>query len=161
NILRRRHRARHRAGDAQQRVGSEPRLVLRAVELDHPIVDRGLVVGAHADQPPCDLLLDVGDRHAHALAAETVRIAIAQFDGFVLARRRPGWNLRLAPDLAVELDLDLQRWVAARIQNLERPDGRYLHIASNTSRIDAGGETISCRAKCRTRSRSSGSRRYS
>jgi hypothetical protein len=55
-------------GDGEQCVGTEVRLVLRAVQLDERRVDGGLIEPVHADDGLGDVLVDVSDRLRDALA---------------------------------------------------------------------------------------------
>ena len=69
-----------------------------------------------------DRVGDVGDRAEDALAAEARLVAVAQLDRFVGAGRGAGRHRR-APDRAVgEDDVDLDRRIAARVEDLARVD---------------------------------------
>ena len=80
-------RVRRRERYAEDRVGAEPRLVGRAVELDEGCVEGGLVGDVGADDLRRDLVEDVEDRLLHALAAVARGIAVAQLQRLVLAGR--------------------------------------------------------------------------
>ena len=77
-------RGRHRHG--QNRVRAQPAFVLRAVEFDHSAVEPALVEDVPVGQGFGDFTVDVLDRLEHAFAQEAVGVAVAQFDGLVLAR---------------------------------------------------------------------------
>jgi len=79
---------RHR--DGERRVGAEPRLVVRAVEVEQRPVDPGLLGGVQAHEGLGDLGIDVLDRAQHPLAEIAVRIAVAQLDRLA----RPGGRAR-------------------------------------------------------------------
>src|SRR5262249_49677634 len=68
-----------------------------------------------------DLTRDVVDGIAHALAVESV-VAVTQLHRFELSRRRARRDDRAAPRSAVEDHLDLDGWIAARIEDLSRRD---------------------------------------
>ena len=68
-----RRRLRRRQRDAEDRVGAEPALVRRAVELDHRLVEGALLGGARPGQRRGDLAVDVLDRPRDALAAPSDR----------------------------------------------------------------------------------------
>src|SRR5690606_27211466 len=102
-----------------------PLFVLGAVELDHPLVDRRLVLRVQADQRGRDLPFDVCDGLRHALAEVALRVAVAKLHGFARARRRAGRHGRPSHGAALELDLGLDGRIAARVEDLEaanRPD---------------------------------------
>ena len=89
--------------DAEDGVRAEPRLVRRAVELDHRVVEAGLVGRVAAVDRGGDLAVDVGDGVRHALAAEGAA-AVAQLDRLELAGRRArghGGPARARPESSV------------------------------------------------------------
>ena len=102
-------------------VGAEPGLVVGAVEVDQDAVDVALVERVEPDERVVDLAVDVADRVEHALAAEAVA-AVAQLDRLELPRRRAGRDDGAAARPAVEDDLDLDRRVAARVEDLAADD---------------------------------------
>ena len=97
-------------------------LVRGAVELDHRLVERALLGGAGAGQRLGDLAVDVGDRPRDALAGPGVA-AVAQLDRLELAGRGAGGHRGAAARAGLERDLDLDRRVAARVEDLARVDG--------------------------------------
>ena len=123
-------RLRGRERDAEDRVRAEPALVRRAVELDQRPVERRLVVGverrarASAISP-----FDVRDRLRDALAAPRVA-AVAQLDRLVRAGRGARGDRRAAEGARLEQDVDLDRRVAARVEDLAGADvGDAAHSA--------------------------------
>ena len=112
--LLRRLRVRRRERGAEDRVGSQTRLVGRTVQLDQNPVQRALVGGVRARQRPRDLAVDVGDRSLYPLAPPA-RAAIAQLGRLELARRRAGGHRRVAVRSRAKPDLDLHRRVAAAV----------------------------------------------
>ena len=112
-------RRRLRAGeaDAEHRIGAEPALIGGAVKLDQRAVDRELIGGLEAGERIEDLTVDRADRLLHAAAAITLA-AVAFLDRLM----RPGRGARRhrrAPDrAAIHRDLDLDRRVAAAVEDL-------------------------------------------
>ena len=112
-----RRRLGHRQGGSQDGVGAQPPLVRGPVGLDEQQVDLALVDGVHAHQRVGDLAVDVLHRLEDALAAPGLA-PVAQFDRFEAARRGARRHRGPAHRPARELHLDLDRRVAARIQDL-------------------------------------------
>ena len=106
-----------RERDAEDRVGAEPRLVRRPVELAQRLVDRRLVGGARAGERLRDRVVDVADRRRHALAAPALA-AVAKLGRLELAGRCAGRDRGAAERAAVEPDVDLDRRVAPRVEDL-------------------------------------------
>ncbi len=117
-----RRRPGHREGDAEDRVGAEVGLVGGAVEVEHRLVDEPLVAGVEADDLRLDLVLDGGDGHLGALAA-VAAAAVAQLHGLEGAGGGAGGYGGPADRVVVEEHLDLDRGVAARVQDLAGDDG--------------------------------------
>ena len=106
---------------AEDGVGAEVGLVGRAVEGDQRLVDDALVGGVEAKELLGDLVVHVVDGLQHGLAAVAVA-AVAQLDRLVLAGRSARGH-RGAPGCAgLELDLDLDRGVAPRVEDLSADD---------------------------------------
>ena len=95
--------------DGEDGVGAELGLGFGAVELEHDAVNGQLVERIHAAEGREDFLGDILDRFGDAFAEVTFLVAVAQFEGFVLAgagarrhRRAPtAPPARKAPRLAV------------------------------------------------------------
>ena len=81
------------------------------------VVERALIELA-ADERLGDLAVDVGDRLADALADVARLVAVAQLQRLALAGRRARRHRRPPEGAAVERDVDFDRRVAARVQNL-------------------------------------------
>ena len=111
-----------RQRDAEDRVGAEPALVGRAVELDHRLVEGPLLGAPRPAQRRGDLAVDVGDRAGDALAGPGVA-AVAQLDRLELTRRGAGGNGGRPAGPRLQGDFDLDRRVAARVDDLPRVDG--------------------------------------
>ena len=103
-------------------VGTEVRLVRRAVKRDHPRVERRLVHDIEPHQLRTDHADHVGECVAHALAAVALWVAIAKLDGLVDPRAGAAGHPRASLDTARECHHRLERRVAARVEDLERRD---------------------------------------
>ena len=115
-------RLRGRQRDAEDRVRAEPALVRRAVELDQR---RSSAAWSAASSPRTAAAispLDVRDRLRDALAAPR-GAAVAQLDRLVHAGRGARGHGRPADGAALERDVDLDRRVAARVEDLAGVDG--------------------------------------
>ena len=129
---------------AEDGVRAELALVRRPVEVDEQRVDAGLVGRVEPEQLGRDPIDHVGDRGQDALAAEAGLVAVAQLDRLVGAGRGAAGHGR-APDRAVvEDDVDLDRRVAARIEDLagvdevDRGHARLLRPGAGSGRLGAG-----------------------
>ena len=114
-------RLRHRQRHAEDRVGAQPRLVGRAVEVEQRLVDEALVVGAQPDDRGRDLVEHRLDGLLDALAA-VAGGAVAQLDRLVLARRRAGRHRGPGERSVDQGHLDLDRRVAAGVEDLAGSD---------------------------------------
>ena len=119
----------------QQGVGAQTLLVLRAVQLDQGAVDGHLILGLQAGEHVEDLVIDRLDGLQHPLAAVTGRVAVAQLDRLVRARRGAGGNGSAAEGPAFQRDVDLHRGIAAGIQDLAGTN------------VDDGGHGRSCQVR--------------
>ena len=113
-----RRRARHRQGDAKNRVRAETALVRRPVELDHDAIDERLVTGVRALELLGDLSVDVRDGLAHALAAVALLVAVPQLQGLAGSRRGARGHAGAPRRSAGQENLDFERRVAARVEDL-------------------------------------------
>ena len=113
-----RGRARDRERDAEDRVGAEAALVLGPVELDQDPVEQRLVARVGAAHFLGDLAVDVGDGLQDALAAVALLVAVAQLQRLALPRRSARGNGGPPGRPAGKQHLDLDRGVAARVQDL-------------------------------------------
>ena len=111
---------RRRQRDAEQGVRSERALVLGPVELDQALVERALIGGVHPADGRRDRLVDVRDGAQYALASVGRWIAVAELDRLVDARRGARGDGRPAERAAFEHDVDLDRRVPPRIEDLSR-----------------------------------------
>ena len=112
----RRGRLRRRERDAEDRVRAEPLLVRRPVQLDQPLVQRTLVGHVQPPHRGRDLTVDVLDRPRDAFAAPSLAL-VAQLERLVDARRRPGRDSRATQSSRVQAHIDLDRRVAARVED--------------------------------------------
>jgi len=112
----------HRHRHCEQRIGAEARLVVAAVEVDERPVDEGLLGGVESDDGLGDLGVDVLDGLQHALAAEALRVVVAQLDRLARAGRGAGGHCGAPHDARLEQHIGLDRGVAARVEDLARDD---------------------------------------
>ena len=89
---------------------------------DQQAVEADLVDGVDAEQLRAERLVDVAHRGEHALAAVALRVAVAQLDRLVGAGRGAGRDDGRAHRAVVEEDVDLDRRVAARVEDLAADD---------------------------------------
>ena len=108
--------------DAENGVGADPALVLGAVELDQDLVDLDLVLHRHVAQGFVDLVIDGLDRLQHALAEIAVLVAVAQLDRLVGAGGGAGRNCGAADRAVLQHDVDLDRGIAAAVQDFAADD---------------------------------------
>ena len=104
-------------GDGEDRVRAELGLGFGTVERQHDRVHGELVERVHALDRRGDLVGDVLDGLAHALAEVTGLDAVAQLDGLVLAGGGPGGHRRAAEDAGVEDDIDLDGGIATGVED--------------------------------------------
>ncbi len=93
-----------------------------AVELDHPLVDVGLLQRVQADQCLGQIFVDVLDGLADAFAEKLLRIAVAQLPGFVYARAGAAGYGRSAEGAVGQPHVDLDGRIAAAVENLAAMD---------------------------------------
>ena len=98
------------------------RLVRRAVELDHGLVDLDLVLGLEAGDRVENVAVDRFDRLQDALAAVAALVAVAQFDRLVRAGRSARGHGGAAHRAVLERDVDLDGGIAAAVENFARGD---------------------------------------
>ncbi len=114
--LRRRARDRHR--DAEDGVRAELSLGARAIEIDHRLIERGLIERVAAQDLGRDLLHHVLDGLEHALAEVAGGVvSVTQLDRLVLARRGATRNRRAALS-ARGLDFHFDGGVSSRVEDL-------------------------------------------
>ncbi len=133
---------RHRERHTQNRVGAQPRLVRCAVEVQQGLIDQSLVVGAQPDDRGGDLVEHGLHGLVHALAA-VAAAAVAQFNRLVFSRRGAGRHRGPGERAVDQGQLDLDRRVAAGIEDLASSDllddGHWLSPWSvGVVRLDSG-----------------------
>ena len=111
----------HRQRHAEDRVGAQPGLVRRAVEIHQGLVDQALLVGAETDHRRGDLV----EHRLHSLLhtlAQVARSAVAKLDSLVLTGGGTRGH-RGAGDRAVQqTDLDLDGRVPPGIEDFAGSD---------------------------------------
>src|SRR5260370_8860114 len=110
------------------------RLVRRAVELEERLVDAGLLGGLQPLDLRGDRLLDGAHGLADALAAVALLVAVAQLDRLALAGAGAGRHRRAPPRPGLDLHLDPDRGIPARVEALARVDAGDRGHASSSSR---------------------------
>ena len=119
-------RLRRRLGDgerhAQDGVGAEPALVLRAVELDQRLVDLDLVFRLHAADRVENLAVHRLERLQHALAEVARLVAVAELHRLVRAGRGAGRHGGAAEGAVLQRHVDLDGRIAAAVENLAADD---------------------------------------
>ena len=108
--------------DAEDRVRAEILLVRRAVQLQHPLVDRDLVHRIQAHELVGNLVVDIGDGGLHALAKKVRFVAVAELPRLVGAGAGTAGHGGGADRVVVQRDIDLDGGIAATIQNLPGVD---------------------------------------
>src|SRR5690606_20062547 len=104
---------------------AERRLVRRAVEVEHRLVDRSLADGVHADERRGDCFVDGFDRPRDPFSSEAVS-AVSKLDGFESPCRRSRGSRGPTEAAASEDDLGLDGRVSPGVEDLTGPDGTYL-----------------------------------
>jgi hypothetical protein len=111
-----------RKRDAENGVCPETALVVGAVEGDERRVDPPLILRIHPLQRRRDLHPHVVDGAEHALAEIRASVAVAQLDCLELPCRGSGWNRRPPDRTGLQHDVDLNRRVAAGVEDLTGTD---------------------------------------
>ena len=112
----------HGERNAEDRVRAQHLLVGRAVEFEHQFVDGRLVEGIAALQFVSDAGVDALDGLQHALAQIHARVAVPLLPGLVGAGARPRWNRGTTARAVGQGDVDLNRRIAAAVENLAGVD---------------------------------------
>ena len=111
-----------RERDAENGIGAEPALVRRAVEIDHDLVDLHLLFGGHVTQGLEDFAVDGLNRLLHALAEIARLVAVAQLDRLMRAGGGTRGHRRPSQRAILQHDIDLDRRIAAAIENFAADD---------------------------------------
>ena len=77
---------------AEDGIGTQFRFCGRAVQCYHGFVDADLVGNIHSYYRGSDYFIHILDCVEYAFAEIAVFVAVAEFEGFVLACRRAAWN---------------------------------------------------------------------
>ncbi len=94
----------------------------RAVEVDHDLVDLGLLLGIEAAQGLEDLAIDGADRLGDALAEIAGLVAVAQLDRLMGAGGGAGRHGGAAERAIFQHDVDLDGGIAAAIEDFASDD---------------------------------------
>src|SRR5437773_1265940 len=120
-----------RQRSAEDGVGTQPRLVVGAVEIAQDAIDGALLEGIEPFDGVGDLTVDVVDGALHSLAHIPIT-AVAQLDRFELAGRRARRHDCPAAGARFEDRFDFDRRVSARIEDL--PPDDELDVAHDSPR---------------------------
>ena len=132
----------HRQRDAQDGVGAELGLVVGAVQVEHRGVHQPLLAGVETEQRRADVVQHGQHGLLHALAAVASRVVVAPLDGLERTGRRTRGHRRAGDGAVVEGDLDLDRRVAARVEDLAGSncfDARHGCCSSGSAAVVCGG----------------------
>jgi hypothetical protein len=95
---------------------------VRAVRLEHPVIEPALILGVEADQKIAQRSVDMCDRFEHALAAVSLRLAVAQFHSFARSGGSAGRNSRPADHAGMQQHIRFDGGIAARIDDFAAAD---------------------------------------
>ncbi len=109
-------------GDRQNRVRTQPRLVLGAVQRDERLINCPLGHGIPGAQMFGYRPRNICHGLQNALAAVTLLVAVAKLGRFGLASGRSGWNRSPADRPVRQVNGRLDRWIAPRIKDFSPPD---------------------------------------
>ena len=131
----------------EYRIGAEPTLVLRTINLTHEAIEPDLVIGIETEQDLCDLLVDVLNRLADTLAEESILLAVTQFVRFMHTGAGTTWYSGTSERTGIEMHIHLNRRVTAAIQNFTGVNGgdHAIHSLSCSARVLAGVISGQCR----------------
>ncbi|MEZ5430079.1 MAG: hypothetical protein R3F31_02640 [Verrucomicrobiales bacterium] len=121
-------------GDSENRVGPETGFVGSAIECHESIINAPLVADLTPSQSVGDFPSDVVHSVKHGESTETLRVAIAEFPGLILAGGGPRRDQAGAGDPVFEDDLRLHSRVATGVEDLEGADGLDFHARAEESR---------------------------
>jgi len=100
-------------GDAEDGISAEFALVRCAIEVEHDLVEDGLLADVKADQLGADHFIDIVDGSEDALAAITFGIFVAELVGLVHACGGAGGHSRAACMAVFGKDFDFDGGIAA------------------------------------------------
>jgi hypothetical protein len=117
--------ARGRHGDAEQRICAETALGRRAIQFEKRRID-GALIEILPDEHRGDLAVHVGDRLPDSLPEIAFRVAVSQFQRFTLTGRCARGH-SCATKCASRLDVGLNGWISAGVENFSGMDACDLH----------------------------------
>ncbi len=112
-----------RERDGQESVGAETRFVLRAIEVDHLLVDAFLVGHVVTQEGLLKNRVDVLDSFEDPFTAVALLVAVAQLDGLARTSGRARGHGRPTQGARVENHVGFDGGIAAGIDNLAAADG--------------------------------------
>src|SRR4029453_17349007 len=118
-------RSRRGHGHPEQRIGAQPALGRRSVEIDELLVHRALIERP-PDQRRGNLTVHVGDSGRNSFPQIPALVTVAQLQCFALASRCAGWHRRPAEGVAGP-QIDFNSRVAARVEDFAAVNAGYVH----------------------------------
>mmetsp|Transcript_67896 Transcript_67896/g.109399 ORF Transcript_67896/g.109399 Transcript_67896/m.109399 type:complete len:398 (+) Transcript_67896:890-2083(+) len=115
-------------GDCKDGIGAQLRLapsplILRAIQfLDHQLINLALLSDVHADELRRDEVVHVGDGLQDALPKQTGLVLVAELQCLVHAGGGPTGHSG-SEESSCGADVDLNSWIAPRVEDLPREDG--------------------------------------
>jgi hypothetical protein len=128
----------------------------RAVQVDHGLVDAALVGGVEAGQGRCDLVDDGVNGLLDTLAEVAALVAVAQFNGFVLAGGSTGRRCGAAYRAGCQSHLGLHGRIATGVDDFQSGDLRDFRHASCA--FGQWGRSQDCSGRGRRQTKSTVSR---
>ena len=101
--------------NGQDGVSAELAFVFGAVEFNHGSVDFNLIFGVQTGQSVVDGVVDVGNGFFNAFAAETLFVAVTEFNGFVYAGRSAGRNGCASESTGLQNNIGFNSRISARV----------------------------------------------
>ena len=111
-----------RQGYGQNRIGTELRLVFRAVRFDHRLVDSIGIGSIHSHQQVANLVVHVRNRLGYALSAIPALIAVSQLQRFELTGGCAARASRSAHGSVYQMHLCLHCRISSGVNNLSSND---------------------------------------
>ena len=106
----------HRERCTQHGIRSQTRLVLRAVQRQHHLIDIRLIIGFGTGQNVGNFTVYGFDRFLHAFTAITA-IPVPQFQHFVRPRGCAGGNSGATESAILQINIHLDCWITSTVEN--------------------------------------------
>ena len=112
----------HRHRNTENRIRTKVLLGRAAIEREHRGIDRRLLGRTVTKERRSDLVVHVVDGLEHTLSKEALLVAVAKLNSFMLTGRCSRRNRRAADGTAVQLDIDFNSRIAARVDDFAAAD---------------------------------------